>query len=207
MPKGEIMSQENLGSTEGVSNPQESSISQEPKEEFVKREAYQEVTKDMLKYKEQKKNLSAELNEYKSKLEAIEEERLRENQQYQELYEKAKSEVEQLKNSYESEKERNIRLAKMTALKQELGGDIRNEYLTHANLNGIELRDDGSLSPDSVREVANQFREEHSQLIPSKSNSQITNQAPSNGGLVTKEKTLSDLSYSEKAALLNSLKK
>lgn len=191
--------------TENQSNVSSNSTS--GKDDYVRLSAYEEVKTDMFKYKDKSKQAAAELNELKAQLKAIEEEKLKETQSYQELYEKAKQEREELEARYQQEQISNQNARKRAALKNELG-NVRDEYLNHANLNAIEINDDGTISPDSVKAVANQFRQDHSVLIPTENSNQITNQAPASGQVVlNKPKSLSEMSFEEKRALLDANKK
>lgn len=188
--------------------PNVESTSQQEKDEFVRRQAYEEVSADMHKFKQRAKEAAAKASEYEAKLKSIEEQKLKDQEEWQKLYEQERQQREQLESSVQSEKERYLNSVKLAALKSELGGKVKDVYLQHANLNDIEFNEDGSLSPESVARVANQFREEHSVLIPSESNNNITNQAPMSGNThAPKEKSLSEMSFEEKAAHLKSLKK
>jgi hypothetical protein len=188
---------------------QASSESQKIKDEYVKLSSYEEVRSDMFKYKDGLKSERARANEAEAKLKAIQEQKLKDQEEWQKLYEQTRKEKEELEISVAQEKSNYLRSVKISALKQELGGDIKDVYLQHADLNAMEFNDDGTLSPESVQTVANKFREEHSVLIPSGSNNQITNQAPANGPAPSKDddNDLSKMSFSQKQALLKSLKK
>lgn len=186
-----------------IVNPDESVDPKDEKDQFVKRSAYEEVTSDMHKYKQAAKDSKAKINEYESKMKALEESKMQEEAKWKELYEKRDKELQEVRQSAESEKSRYLRSVKLNALKQELGGKIKDDYLNHADLNSIEFKDDGSLSPESIQKVANKFREEHSILIPPVNVNSITNTPPANGQTVSSnEKKLSDLSQAEKIALL-----
>lgn len=184
------------------------SASQEAKDEFVRRQAYEEVSNDMHKFKQRAKEAAAKASEYEAKLKAIEEDRLKQQEEWQTLYEKERQQREELQVSVQQEKENYLRSVKLAALKSELGGKIKDIYLNHARLDEIEFDESGALSPESVTAVANKFREEHSVLIPSETNNQITNQAPMSAGThAPKEKTLAEMSFEEKSALLKNLRK
>lgn len=162
---------------------QQSNGSSQEAEKFVPRKAYEEVTSDMHKYKSQLKDMKAELEQIRAERKAQEEATLIENQKFQELYERAKQENQKLLQDL-SEKEEHSKLsAKLSRLKAELGGTIRDEYLQFADLSGIVITEDGSISPDSVREVANKFRQDHPSLLPSAENLNINEKAPSIGGV------------------------
>lgn len=167
--------------------------------DVVKREAYEGVTKDLHKFKAKAREEAAARAELEVKLKAYEEQKLAEEQKWKELYEKRTKEIETVKQQVEQEKNNYLKTVKMAALKAELG-NIKDTYLIHADLSSIEINEDGSLNPESVRSVANKFREEHSMLIPSSGNTTITNPAPSSK--TVQPKKLSDLSIQERLALL-----
>ena len=188
--------------TQAEGNPQES------QDQFVKRQAYEEVSKDMHKFKSKLKETQAMANEYEAKLKAIEEQKLKDQEEWQKLYENERKQREEVEQRVTQEKNNYLKAVKLAALKSELGGNVKDTYLIHADLNGIEFNDDGTLSPESVKAVANKFREEHSLLIPTSTNNNITNQAPASGqSIKSKDKTLNDLSFKERADMLKNLKK
>jgi hypothetical protein len=179
----------------------------ESKEEFVRRQAYEEVNKDMHKFKSRAKDADARAAELEAKLKAIEEDKLKQEQKYQELYEREKKQREVEAAARKKDRDLYLRGLKLAALKAEIG-NIRDTYLSHAAIDEIEVQEDGSLNSDSVRSVANKFRQEHPALIPTSSSGGITNQASptSFNAASTQQKSLSQMSYAEKAAYLKQLK-
>lgn len=188
----------------GVRPAQDSASEQE---QYVARKAYEDVTNDMHKFKQRYKAEAAKAAELEAKMRALEDDRLKEQERYKELYEREKKERETVLAQQAQEKARFTRGLKLSALKAELGGKIRDEYLQHANIDAIEMNDDGTLSSESVREIANRFRQEHPQLIPSAAAGSITGQAPAKEAVVISDKPIEQMSFEEKAALLASLKR
>jgi len=188
-------------SVEPKSQPAEGVPTQEA--EFVARKAYEEVSSDMHKYKQRYKEAQAAKNEYATKLKSIEEETLKDQERWKELYEQGKAEKEQLMADRDKEKQLYSKSVKLAALKAQLGGKIKDEYLSLANVSGIQLNEDGTLSSDSVHEVANAFRQEHPMLIPQEASGNVTGQAPTNSAIKTK--TLDDMSIDEKVELLTQM--
>jgi len=176
-------------------------------EKRVPKKAYDDVSKDMHKYKTKTKDLEAKVNEYESKLKHIEEEKLQEQDRWKELYENQKVEIESERAGRKQERSNYLNTVKKSALKSELG-NISSEYLVHANLDAVEFNDDGSINPDSVHKVANEFREKHALLIPKSVTTNITNLAPSSddptetGG----PKPIEKMTIQEKTAELIKLK-
>jgi hypothetical protein len=179
----------------------------ETKEEFVRRQAYEEVNKDMHKFKSRAKDAEAKAAEAEAKLKAIEEDRLKQDQKYQELYEREKKQREIEANARKKDRDLYLRGLKLAALKGELG-NVREEYLSHAAIDEIEVQETGALSSDSVRSVANKFRQEHPSLIPTNVSGNITGYASPTSFNPTsnKTKTLGEMSFAEKADYLKQLK-
>lgn len=179
----------------------------ETKEEFVRRQAYEEVNQDMHKFKSRAKDAEARAAEMEAKLKAIEEDKLKQEQKYQELYEREKKQREQEATARKKDRDLYLRGLKLAALKSELG-NVREEYLSHAAIDEIEVLENGSLSSDSIRSVANKFRQEHPSLIPTNMGGNITGYASptSFNPASNKPKSLSDMSFAEKAAYLKQLK-
>lgn len=175
------------------------------KEQFVSKKAYEDVSSDMHKYKSKVKEAEARSNEYEARLKAIEEEGLKKNQQWEELYNKANTELENERQSSIDKDKRLMNTVKRNALKQELGSGVKDEYLKFANIDAIEFDDNGHLVKDSLQAVANNFRQEHSQLIPTNPNANPTGMAPADGLSPKKEKTLNEMSLQEKIAYMQEI--
>lgn len=103
--------------------------------ETVSKKAYEEVKNDMIRYKQEFKNLQDELGEYKSQLEKANESRLAEKQEFKTLY-------EQTKQKYEQQVQENQKLygafetnEKMQAIRQAaIKAGIRDEALDDLDL-------------------------------------------------------------------------
>ena len=158
----------------GSAAPQENSQSQEQKNDFVSKKAYEEVTSDMHKYKNGIKEKEAKINELMAQLKAQEEAKLQENEQWQEIAKRREAELEELKTQYTQKSSSFENALKRTALKQELGGKIKEEYLQFANLSAISMDEQGLVDVESLRNVANEFRKQHGQLIPQEQSNEIT---------------------------------
>lgn len=182
-------------------------IENEQKDEesqYVPKKAYEGVTKDLHKFKSKAKEQAAYAAELEAKLKSIEEEKMQDQQQWKELFEKRTSELESLKNEVRQREEQYLTAVKRNALKNELGGKVKDEYLQHANLDQIQFTENGVIDQESLLSVANNFREHHSQLIPVESKSQATGMAsPSDSTVGSSLKPLNQMSIAEKKALLN----
>ena len=145
---------------------QENESNQDPKDQFVAKKAYEEVSRDMHKNKAKARDLEAKLNESEAKLKAVEEKTMMEEKRWQELYEKEKEEKKGIVSAREKDLEMYLKSAKKSALKQELGGKVKDIYLNNGAIEEIELNDDGTLSSESVLKVANKFRNDFPEVIP-----------------------------------------
>lgn len=189
---------------EVVEQPVQESIQEQ--EQYVARKAYEEVTRDMHKNEAKAKEAEARAAELEAKLQAIEEAKLKEQNQWEELYKREREAREAAEQEKSHVRESYLRSVKLSALKAELGGSIKDEYLSFANIDAIELGEDGSLSSETVVNVANSFRKEHPGLIPTKSQANITGQAASSSGIETRDKNVNEMSLKEKLEQLAKLK-
>lgn len=195
-------------------NQAEVASSDEKKQEdsFVSKKAYQGVQTDMHKYKSQYKEAMARANELEAQLKAEQEEKMREQNQYKELYEQKEEELSSYKNTVHEKEQRYVDTAKRAALRAELG-NIRGEYLMHASINDISLNEDGTVNSESVRDVANKFREEHAVLLPKTEGNTSTALPATNEPHVSElrgeelQKKLEGMSIKEKIELMKSLSK
>jgi hypothetical protein len=190
---------------EGVSDANQTDSNSGDKEKFVPKSAYEDVSRDMHKHKQRAKDAEARANQLEAELKAREEAKLQEQNNYKQLFENKNSELEQERQKAKQAHERFMKTTKLAALKEELGVNIKGEYLQFAALDKIVLTDDGQIEKESLREVANSFRKEHGQLIPSNSNTNITGHAPASGD-VNEVKDLSKMSTEEKIRLYSQIK-
>jgi phosphotransacetylase len=188
-------------STQEVDQTQTESTSVE--KEFVPVKAFKEVSTDMHKFKNRAREAEAKATELAERIKAIEENELKAKQEYQTLYEREKAAKEAIEAERLQEKELYLRSVKVSALRNELGGKVNDQYLSFANIDSIELKEDGTLNSESVQSVANSFRQEHPGLIAKDSSVNITGSAPANG-VITEQpaKTIDQLSTDQKVALL-----
>ena len=177
----------------------------ESKEEFVLKKAYDEKSKDMHKFKEAYKKAQALNSELQSRIEAEERAKMEEKQQFEELYKKSEAEKASLLQQIELEKQQLLSQRRKSALKQELG-NIKEAYLGLANIDSIEVNEDGTLNSESVRQIANAFKQEHPALIPSGNSSSINSVAAPIDGTAPGQKSVSDMTFEEAKEALKQLK-
>lgn len=192
------MSEDNIGSADPK-------VDVQPKENnVVSEKAYEEVSRDMHKFKKEREELKAALNEVKTQLKLQEETKMQEQEQWKELYEKTKAETEEEKAKLMQEKQQYMKSVKKAALKSELGGKIKDRYLDFADLDQIVVNEGGLIDADSLLAVANEYRKEHGQLIQSDENNDITGHASTNLDNFA-PKSIKDMSHEEKVEALAAL--
>lgn len=163
----------------GSATPDAGSNQVEDKKDFVPAKAYEEVSRDMHKFKKEREEMKAALTEMQTQLKLQEEAKMQEQEQYKELFQKRDAELEAERKRAELERSRYTKAVKISALKNELGGKVKDVYLNLANVEGIVVNEDGTVDSESVRNVANDFRKEHGQVIPQSEAANITGHAPS----------------------------
>ena len=186
------MSEENK---EGSAQTQQN-VSEESVNDVVSRKAYEEVTRDMHKNKQKAKELDMKLKELETQLKAQEEAKMQENEQYKELLERRTQELEEERRKAQEKDQTINRSVKLSALKNELGGKVKDQYLSFANLDNIEL-ENGIVDAESLRNVANEFRKEHGQLIPTSDSANVTGHAASSASNIEAPKKISEMSTAE----------
>ena len=102
----------NAGSAAETTN--QSGSAGEEKIDFVSKSAYEDVSKDMHKFKSKLRETQAYTNELESRLKALEEEKMAEQAQWKELFEKRNSEFENLQNQVEERDRRYMEAVKRT---------------------------------------------------------------------------------------------
>lgn len=165
---------------------QKPKASEQEGDKFVPKNAYEEVSKDMHKFKSKAKEAEAKAAELEARMKAIEEAKLLEEKRFEELYQKERSARENAENALKQTNEHLVKSVKMTALIKELGGKISPKYLIHADVNGIIVHEDGTLSSESVTAVANKFRQENPELVPSMNAGNLNDVAPSQNTVTNK---------------------
>ena len=168
------MSEENKNNAGGET---QEPVVPEKKELSPLEKAYQDVTKDMHKFKARAKEADERAKVLEAQMKAQEEAKMQEEQRWKELYEKREAELEQANLDKHRIVQQHTNSVKRAALKNEIGSNVRDEYLNFANLDSIVVNEDGSIDKESVRQAANYFRKEHGQLIPPSENTNITGQA------------------------------
>lgn len=138
------------------------------------------------KKREQQKNrqLVEELESLRSMFKRQEEEKLEEKQEYKTLWENTQKEKDQIKNDYLSLKNNLVREKKIKQFDKIIGLPLNKErYYDFVDLDSIIVEADGNINKDSVRYVANLFRENYPELTPRQNFPKVGSQSASNEGI------------------------
>lgn len=181
----------NEGNNENNTNNQ---ISDQSSEDMVKYSSYQKLLNE-------KKNLQKEYEGLRGRLDEIEQESLTKKEEFKTLYEKEVAAKKELLSKLEQQDaQRRSDIRKQSFLK-ELGTSLnRDEYINLAALDSIEVSDDGSVDPMSLKLVVSKFKEEHSSLIKTKvdPNQATSSGVPKNTSESVSFEDYSSMSYEDK---------
>ena len=133
-------------------------------------ETYKKTVDQVHNQKRELDELRSKIAEFNARQESQEKEKLESQQKFEELYkseqEKASKILEE-KSLVEKQFQKHL---KENALKSELGKIKKDEYLQFADIDSITLDESGTINIDSVKDVANKFRENYSDLLISETN-------------------------------------
>lgn len=136
--------------------------------EVVSPETHKRLLAQRKADQERARRAEEELTTLRAEKEAATAAQLAEQKRFEELYtsEKAKREAAEQRATELTQKQ--IDAAKQSALVRELGGVKKDEFLRFADVASIRVNEDGSVDPDSLREVATKFRQSYPELLNGK---------------------------------------
>ena len=176
---------------------------QESSNEVVSKKAYSEVSKDMLKYKQEMKALQAQLAQVQADKEAADTAQLQEKEEWHQLYKIAETKLSTLAQERDAERNKFITFHKVNAVVEKLGGFKKPEYTKFIDTNAIEIDENGSVIEDTVLSQVERIRKEYPELIKQSQKQELPNAAPRAGA----ERSYSQLTEKEKIELKLSLAK
>ena len=137
----------------------------------------------------------------KAKQAEADEKALADQKKFEELYTKEKGERAKLQETVQAMTQRQVENAKREAIKAALGGVRKDDYMKFFDLSAVQLNEDGSADPESVKVAANKFREAYPELVAAKQSTKMANEAGTShsGG---QPKPLSQMSEAELRARL-----
>lgn len=156
----------------------------EEKDKFVPADAYSAAKEAASKTQSENEQLKARLSQLEADQKAKEREELEKKQEWEKIAQQEKEAREKAEKRLNQNDELYKRTIKKTFLKEALGGAVKDQYLEFADIDSITLDENGNVNDESLKVAAEKFREEHSQLIPSKKDPAITRVgSPMNPGL------------------------
>jgi hypothetical protein len=169
-----------------------------PKDDFVTKQAYQDVSKDMHRYKQEAKEAKALLTQIEADKSAADSERLAEQGKWEELYEKNNAELTSLKRERQDEQGKFVDYHKKNSVLQKIGGFKRDEYNNFINVDSIQMNEDGSIDDASLTAEIDRVKQEYPELLKKASTTKLPNDAP-NGNQLS-DASGRDMDESEKNA-------
>jgi hypothetical protein len=162
---------------------EEVKIDETPKEDFVSKKAYQDVSTDMHKYKQELRDTQAKLNQLQAEREAVEREALAEQGKWEELYQKNQTELEAVKQERAGEQNKFVDYHKKNSVLNKVGGFKRDEYNKFIDVNNIEMNEDGSIDETSLELEVDRIRQSYPELLKTGSGTKLPNDAPKGNDL------------------------
>ena len=191
--------EENQGNAENTENTENS----EAKEEYVSRKVAEDFKSDMFKYKDRSKSLEAQNNELTMKLEAIERDKLEKNSEWEKLYQQEKDARESAETNLQAQETRFVDSAKINAVLDKVGGFKKPEYSKFINPTNIEIDENGSITPESLRAEVERVSQNYAELLNTSSTSQMPNNAAPKGKTSNDSTDLKDMTQNDLLALFN----
>lgn len=146
------------------------------KEEFVSKKTYEEVSKDMHKYKRELKEMQAKLAEFEVQKTAMEEQKLIEQNKFKELYEKKDAELKEHLAQKDKAEALLIQERKKFAVNQNVKFK-KSDYINFVNLNEIQLDEQGLVVQESVKKEVQRIQQQFPELLENAQVNNIPNRA------------------------------
>lgn len=166
-------------------------------EEQVSYATYKKLLDQRKADRERARELQAKLDAAEAERGDAEKARLAEQQRFKELYEAEKKRAEELNGKLSSMTQAQIEARKREALKAELGGVRKDDYLKFADMSAIQVNEDGTVDTDAVKAAAAKFREAYPELVTAKSNSRPLPNEAAAGYQPPKPKTPAEMTQAE----------
>jgi hypothetical protein len=165
-------------------------------DDAVSYETYKKVLDQRKADRDRARELQARLDAAEAEKAEAEKARLAEQARFKELYESEKKRAETLHGQIQSMTSAQIDARKREALKSELGGVRKDDYLNFADLKSIQVNEDGSVDVESVKAVATKYRESYPELVATRQASKLPQDA-AGGYKPPQPKSLAEMSPSE----------
>lgn len=144
-------------------NPTE--VQKEDSKQLVDKKAYDEVTKDMLKYKQAMREQQEELRKLREEKDNIQKQELIKNQEFQRLFENTEKELQRERSEKQAEKNKFVNYHKKQAVIEKLGGFKRAEYANFIQVDSIEVNENGDIDQISLQREVDRIRQNYPDLL------------------------------------------
>lgn len=176
---------------------------QEQKEEFVSKKVYSEVSKDMLRYKQEKRELEAKLAEISGMREAEQTQKLEAEKRWEDLYKNEKTKRETLEKSLVESNKKFIDTHKLNSVVTKVGGLKKDVYSKFVDVSKIDIDEMGNINIESVEAEAQRLLKDYPEIIKG---SNQTTKLPADSAKEFQPKTIKEMSQQEKLAMITSKK-
>jgi len=134
------------------------------KNQFVSREAYERIQKDLHKFKTRARDSESKNNEYETDAKARAESKLLEEKNFQQVIDTKNQEIEALNGTIGKFQIRDEQAAKYSALTDAIGQRIPDKFLPVIPLDDIKIVD-GQIDPDNLKDVAGRFKTDYPEIF------------------------------------------
>jgi len=147
-------------------------------DKYVPKHAYEDVSRDMHKYKTKSKQLEAENNQLVAEKEAQEKARLEDEGRWKEIAEQESKKRLEAESKFSNLQSDFISGHKRSAVESALGGFKKSQYKQFIDLDKVEIGEDGYPTPGSVDNEVNRIRKAHPELLKEMPAPALPNEAP-----------------------------
>ena len=180
---------------------QEQKKIQEP--QLVDKKAYIEVRGDMMKYKNELKDIKVQMTQMQAEKEAIENDKLAEQGRWEDLYKQQTEKVKTMTSERANENEKFINYHKKNSVLNKIGGFKRDEYNKFIDTEKISLNEDGSIEESSLNFEIDRIKQSYPELLKNSKNERLPNDDATLNSLGDKQ--YSSMSEAERLALKRNL--
>lgn len=131
----------------------------------IDKKTYLTVSKDMHKYKDEAKNLKAQLAKIQADQEAANTIKLKNEEKWKDLHLQSESKNAQLLKELQDTKNKFSNFHKINAVVSEIGGFLKNDYNKFINVEAIEMDEEGNIVEESVKKEGERLRKEYAELL------------------------------------------
>lgn len=170
-------------------------------EEFVSKQAYVAVSKDMHTYKQKMKELTAQLEAIKADNEAREVSVLQEQEKWHDLYKKSETKIQELQSIRDQERNKFLEGHKKNSVLQNVSFK-KPDYIRFIDVSKIEVNEDGSISPESVQLEVDRIKKEYPELLKTSAKEMLPDAAPKGAAAKAYNEMTSDERDKERMRLI-----